>query len=620
MRRAVRSLASRRRARVRRRRRATPRPRSRLPTATARPSPRHAARPGRLRRLLGVVVRAVPALVPVDERDAAEIRRAGLHDRRVNVDKRRADAERFLAQTPAQFTDRARRGRRDARRLRRQGHAELVPGRRQRQASSLVEQGFRDERRDALEARIRALLARSERGRCAAACVRCLLAVALRRLRDVDAAQAVGEGRSRARRRCSSTPTARREDDRAHLHRARKARAAAMASAEAAVAATEAPQRSRSRSSGRRCSPRRWRCPGILPRRRSRSRRPTRASFALRYLDYRDWQPGADRMTVREPVALRCLRRCPTRWRSKARSSTTRCPARRRCTSTRCRARRASASPTTAPPATSRSRKLFRPLFDRRRRRVFARARLHFARRLARVARCGPRRSQSHVRASASARHARPHHIRRTASQLDKRRDTLDFLVGVTQVLSRRRDRAVEPHVFDGHGYYSDPYKPLDTRPDHRRDRSRGSRATTSTSPRPTRRCGSRYRYLHDSFGDDSNMLEASWVQPLPGGFTLTPSAALLHAERGDFYHDPPFPQGFVPGQPYTADTRLSAFGAFTAGVSVGEDVRRRLDRRRRASTSTASVRAGALGGSGSPGLDAVLRALDRRRPRRRAF
>ena len=71
-------------------------------------------------------------------------------------------------------------------------------------------------------------------------------------------------------------------------------------------------------------------------------------------------------------------------------------------------------------------------------------------------------------------------------------------------------------------------------------------------------------------------MLEASWVQPLPGGFTLTPTLRYLTQSAADFYHDPPFPQGSVPGELYTADTRLSAFGAITAGRAAGEDVRGR--------------------------------------------
>lgn len=75
----------------------------------------------------------------------------------INVDKRRSDADRFLAQVPAQFTTLF-----DA--------AGATPAAYDVKAMpssvlidtngnvSLVEEGFRDERRDELEARIRALL------------------------------------------------------------------------------------------------------------------------------------------------------------------------------------------------------------------------------------------------------------------------------------------------------------------------------------------------------------------------------------------------------------------------------------------------------------------------------
>ena len=38
-----------------------------------------------------------------------------------------------------------------------------------------------------------------------------------------------------------------------------------------------------------------------------------------------------------------------------------------------------------------------------------------------------------------------------------------------------------------------------------------------------------------------------------------------------DFYHGPPFPTGFRSNEPYSADQRLSAFGAITAGVKVAK-------------------------------------------------
>jgi hypothetical protein len=77
------------------------------------------------------------------------------------------------------------------------------------------------------------------------------------------------------------------------------------------------------------------------------------------------------------------------------------------------------------------------------------------------------------------------------------------------------------------------------------------------------------YRYIDDSFGDRSHTIEFAWYQPLPYGFALTPSLRYYTQSAAYFYYGPPLGNGFVPGQPYTADTRLSAYGAWTTAVRV---------------------------------------------------
>ena len=83
----------------------------------------------------------------------------------------------------------------------------------------------------------------------------------------------------------------------------------------------------------------------------------------------------------------------------------------------------------------------------------------------------------------------------------------------------------------------------------------------------------------------------------------MTPSLRYYTQSAADFYFDPPFPQGFVFGQPYSADTRLSAFGALTSGVSIvkrlpdGWSFDVKLDFYRQRSDWR-------LGGGGSPGLE----------------
>lgn len=152
----------------------------------------------------------------------------------------------------------------------------------------------------------------------------------------------------------------------------------------------------------------------------------------------------------------------------------------------------------------------------------------------------------------------------------NKRRETYDLLLGMTQVLSA--EALVESSVTwsEGRGYYSDPYKLLDARPDRRRIVSWLTRYNRHL-PSMDATVRIAYRYLYDSFGDRSHMLEASWVQSLPAGFTLTPTLRYFTQSAADFYRNPPFPSGFVEGEPYTADTRLSAFGAVTAGVRLAK-------------------------------------------------
>lgn len=184
-----------------------------------------------------------------------------------------------------------------------------------------------------------------------------------------------------------------------------------------------------------------------------------------------------------------------------------------------------------------------------------------------------------------------------------KEKHTLDFLAGITQALSPEAIVQSTITYSPGHGFYSDPYKSLDVRPDHRQIFAWLTRynqhlswldATVNLS----------YRYLHDSFGSSSHTAELAWNQPLPDGWSVVPNLRYYTQGAADFYFDPPFPQGFDLGQNYSADTRLSAFGALTTGLSVakrlpdGWSFDLKLDFYRQRSDWR-------FGGGGSPGLEA---------------
>ena len=78
---------------------------------------------------------------------------------------------------------------------------------------------------------------------------------------------------------------------------------------------------------------------------------------------------------------------------------------------------------------------------------------------------------------------------------------------------------------------------------------------------------------MHDSFGSNSNTITAGWVQPLPGEWSVTPNIRYYTQSAAWFYHDPPAGSGFVLGEPYSMDTRLSAFGAWTVGLIVAKSL-----------------------------------------------
>lgn len=182
-----------------------------------------------------------------------------------------------------------------------------------------------------------------------------------------------------------------------------------------------------------------------------------------------------------------------------------------------------------------------------------------------------------------------------------ERRRTLEFQFGVTQAWNADMIVATSVSWAHGNGYYSDPYKPLDTRP-----RSRDVVAWLTRIVRSLPGSGAvariGYRYQHDSFGASSHTVDAEFVQPLAGEWMLTPRLRYYSQHAADFYRDPVFPQGYRPGSDYTADTRLSAFGAFTPGLGIekrlagGWSVDARIEFYRQRS-------AWHLGGDGSPGL-----------------
>ena len=176
-----------------------------------------------------------------------------------------------------------------------------------------------------------------------------------------------------------------------------------------------------------------------------------------------------------------------------------------------------------------------------------------------------------------------------------------DIQLGITQVLAQEDIVQITFTAASGHGYFTDPYKLLDHRPGNRDQRTLLARwnhhyETIDATQKIT------FRGYTDSFGVRSTLLGFEWVQPFSNGWTLTPVLRLYRQGAASFYVPPdpgspgalPIPQGYVPGQTYLSfDQRLSAFTAKTVGLKVAKWFNKdwsadlRLERYRQSSEAT---------------------------------
>ena len=141
--------------------------------------------------------------------------------------------------------------------------------------------------------------------------------------------------------------------------------------------------------------------------------------------------------------------------------------------------------------------------------------------------------------------------------------------IGITRVLSATSLLAASVGFAHGEGYFDDPYKPLDTRPNGR-DETTFLLRYNQFFAAPDAALRLSYRYYTDTWALDGHTLEAAWEQNLSNDFVLTPSLRYYSQSKADFYVDPPFGSGYTPGRNYSADTRLSSFGAWDAGIKLG--------------------------------------------------
>jgi len=152
-------------------------------------------------------------------------------------------------------------------------------------------------------------------------------------------------------------------------------------------------------------------------------------------------------------------------------------------------------------------------------------------------------------------------------------------LIGISKVLTKQDIVQLNIGFSQGDGYFSDPYKDLDYRPrernittiltrwNHHFDGSDG-----------TAKLG--YRYYTDTYDIKAHTLSAEYFQPLPAKFTIIPSVRFSSQSAAFFYQ----PVGTVLDysltdgvKPYSLDQRLSAFGALTLGIKGEKQITENL-------------------------------------------
>ena len=161
----------------------------------------------------------------------------------------------------------------------------------------------------------------------------------------------------------------------------------------------------------------------------------------------------------------------------------------------------------------------------------------------------------------------------------NKEKRTIGALAGVTKILTKRDIVQLNVGYSNARGYLNDPYKDLEQRPDRRETKTVMTRwnhhfdgldGTSHLS----------YRYYTDSFGIRAHTFGLEYLQTLPNDWTVTPSVRFSSQTAANFYFPtnpaddptmvPPEAEAlFFAGSYVSLDQRLSAFGSLTLGIKV---------------------------------------------------
>lgn len=151
-------------------------------------------------------------------------------------------------------------------------------------------------------------------------------------------------------------------------------------------------------------------------------------------------------------------------------------------------------------------------------------------------------------------------------------KDTVDVMVGVTQVLDPQTFITVNLTASLVSGFMADPYKVVELNgvlvPENRPDSKDKLVVFTSLNHYFKALRGGvegSYRWYNDSYGIQANTFELAWYQKIGPHFILRPQVRYYDQTAADFYNvrftgDPEF---------YSADYRVSALQAFGYGLKL---------------------------------------------------
>ena len=168
--------------------------------------------------------------------------------------------------------------------------------------------------------------------------------------------------------------------------------------------------------------------------------------------------------------------------------------------------------------------------------------------------------------------------LSRDDPRLNERRDTREYLFGVTQVLSPTALVQSTLSGSHGRGWYNDPYKltftffpegtPLlvaDRRPDHRDTFSWLTRYRRHF-PEAGGTLQADYRYYRDDWGIRAHTLEVAWQHALNERWAVRPALRYYTQDAADFYSPTvPRPQPAI----LSSDQRLGAWGGVSPSLRV---------------------------------------------------